>query len=188
MLNLRTVAFVLLGILCVGLFAASPLTAGSKKTYYSEPSFIPIPQETVSIINGVKIKFTRDERGCIQTCEYQINPELCGKNGECCQSEDLSNEAKKDCLESLKNAKKMTGKYKMCERTESPKIDGETVVYADNTIDNPRPCNEFRIVTHGSPGWKTSCSGGNCTKVCLGYYFPPWCCQIVSGSWQCSKR
>ncbi len=183
MFNLRAQTFMALVIFWGVLFAVNPLKAGQEKPYEPDPSFNPIPQETVSIINGVKIKYTRDERGCVDTCQSWSDPALCGKDGECCQSTDLSGKAKEDCLMSLKKTE--TG-YIDCLPTNPPRIGKEKVVFADNTIDSTRVCNEFRIVTHGSPGWLTTCSG-SCTKTCLGYYFAPYCCQYDrSVGWQCS--
>jgi hypothetical protein len=160
--------------------------AGQKESYNGIPSYKPIPKESVSIINGVSIKYTRDDRGCVDKCQFKSDPALCGKNGECCQSKDLSSKAKEDCLMSLEKSEKTEAGTFSCVDTEHPRIGKEKVVFADNTIDSTRECNEFRIVTHGSPGWLTTCSG-SCTKACLGWYFEPYCCQYdPSHGWQCS--
>lgn len=184
----------------LGLYACnsrlSGQTSSGKVTSTAKPSgythvkpalpsnpFQAIPGETTSIINGVEIKYTRDDRGCIKTCQFWNDPARCGANAECCKKMDRN--VYEECVGAVKEAKAV---YKNCVPVSTPPtIRGETVVSAGNTTDTAQVCNEFRIVTHGSPGISWVGSGGNWTKSCLGWLFPPWCCQKdpATGKWSC---
>jgi hypothetical protein len=201
MLNKNYFFAILIVTMIFGLYecnsAMSGQTSLSKVTSKARPSgytdvktdlpsnpFQAIPAETTSIINGVKIKYTRDDRGCIKTCQFWNDPARCGAEAECCKEMDGS--VYEECVRAVKEAK---AGYTDCLPVPTPKIRGETVVSAGNTTDTAQVCNEFRIVTHGSPGISTDCRDGNCTASCLGYSFPPWCCQFdpATGRWSCIK-
>jgi hypothetical protein len=163
---------------------AKPSGSAEVKTDLTVNPFQAIPAETTSIINGVKIKYTRDDRGCIETCQFWNDPARCGPNAECCR--EMDGKVYEECVRSVKESK---AGYTDCLPVPTPKISGETVVSAGNTTDNAQVCTEFRIVTHGSPGISTVCRDGNCTVSCLGYSYPPWCCQVnpATGGWSCIR-
>lgn len=181
MFNTKMTYLTTLVFIVLGLFACNLARSGQKE---SENSFQAIPAETVSIINGVKIKYTRDDRGCINSCQFWNDPARCGDNAECCK--EMDGNVYEKCM---KAAKETEAGYTDCIPAPTPKIGRETVVSAGNTTDTAQVCNEFRIVTHGSPGWSWSCVGGHCTVACLGYLYDPWCCQYYpSVGWQCAHR
>ena len=160
MSNKKTNYKATLVLVVVTLLACNMAMSAQKE---SGKSFQAIPGETDSVINGVKIKYFRDDQGCALRCQFWNDPKRC---------EGLNNEKQKCPLDDKPT-------YVECLPSRvDPKIEGETVKGAGNTTDPAQFCNEFRITTHGSPGWVWNYLGGRWYLVCLGTYVPGWgCCD-----------
>jgi hypothetical protein len=147
-------------------------------TVKADPKFRAVPGDNESVIAGVKIKYARDDRGCVQTCQFENDPARCGQEAECCKkvAEYGSSSDVEKCIRTVREEK---ADYIECIETPIPKIGNETIKSAGNTIESTQVCDDFRIVAHGSPGWTWTCTGGSCTLTCLGYYYAPLqlCCD-----------
>lgn len=158
----KIIYFLTLAFILAGLFACNSEKSGQSSS--TTNPFMAVPANTESVIKGVKIVYLRDSQGCATNCRFWNDPALCGDN--------------QTCQEYAKDAK---AEYKGClaPNTE-PKIAGESIKSAGDTTDPAQVCDEFRIVTHGSPGWAWSWIGGHYELACLGYYYEPWCCDPES--------
>ena len=141
----------------VGTFPSEMVNAGEKKGFKAKPS------TTEVAVNDVKIKYIRDENGCSTMVQVWNDPESCGENAKC---RSYAKGEKARYIDGLSTSV-------------VPKIAGETVVSAGNTVGPTPLCNEFIITTHGSPGWVWNNLNGTWTLTCIGYYYAPLqlCCD-----------
>jgi len=165
MFKSKIIYFLILAFILAGLFACNSEKYGeSSSTPVQSNPFMAVPANTESVIKGVKIVYLRDSQGCAEKSQFWNDPALCGDNPKC---KEYAKDAKAEYMDGLPT------------NTE-PKIAGELIKSAGNTIDTAQLCDEFRIVTHGSPGWAWSWLGGHYELACLGYYYAPWCCDTES--------
>jgi len=149
--------FLMFIFLVAGAIASEPVKAAENKKFNAKPS------TTEVMINEVKIKYVRDENGCSEMVQFWNDPERCGENSIC---RTYAKDGKARYIDGLPT-------------TVVPKIEGEAVISAGNTIGPTPLCNEFIITTHGSPGWVWNNINGNWTLICIGYYYSPLklCCD-----------
>jgi hypothetical protein len=156
-MKLKSVFLFTLALIMVCLFSYNPVIAGPEMRYQA------IPATTESVIAGVKIKYERNGEGCATSCQFLNDPELCGDNEEC-----------------RSYAKDKKAEYIDCLGTKMyPQIGDQKIQSAGNTTGPAQVCNEFRIVTSGSPGWAVTWFNGKLELTCIGYYYAPLqlCCD-----------
>ena len=175
MINSKAVVYLTVSIIISGLLACSTVIADSK--------FQAIPGDTESVIAGVSIKYARDDRGCVKTCRFENDPARCGDEAQCCEHVVKYDISEEECRKVIKDSR---SEYIECQKVPTPRIGGETVMSAGNTIATTQVCEDFNIVTHGSPGWVTTCTPAGCTVTCIGVYFPQW--ELCCDPWGCVRK
>lgn len=172
MFKSKTICYLTLAVFIVCLVACkTDKTVGgsfsmSRSTESTDGRFIAIPVKTESVIDGVNIIYERNSQGCIENCEFLNNPARCLGNKEC---QEYVTDKKAEFIECLS-------------ATTEPKIAGQAIKSAGYTTGPVQTCNEYIIVTSGSPGWVYQQVGGQNKLVCLGYYYAPkeLCCDQVT--------
>jgi hypothetical protein len=136
-------------------------------------------------VAGVRIRYTRDDNGCVKFVEFYNNPDRCSKDPACLDSlRQLWDKCMKD--EDCKS--KLEGKTwppevepgwvpaKKIDDKSWPKMWGEYLVRAGSTKGESGSdvCDEWTFTVAGSPGWHCTVSDGDIYCKCIGdYYGPP---------------
>ena len=151
-------------------------------------------------VAGVRIRYSRDDDGCVKSVEFYNDPAeglkhdiieqfLKQKWYECAKDQDC-----KSRVEGKEFPPVVEPGWVPASRIDPenwPKIWGEYLVGAGSTKgeSGSKVCNEWRFTLAGSPGWDCTVIGGDGYCACIGRryglpdwpYVPPYCCDGTHG-------
>ena len=150
-------------------------------------------------VAGVRIRYTRDDDGCVTNSEFYNDPKKCTNDSACLE---YLRQLWDKCMQDEDCKPKLKGKTwppavepgwlpaKKIDVKNWPKIWGEYLVRAGSTMGESGSdvCDEWSFTVAGSPGWRCTVSNGedlNCK--CIGTYYghpdnpeydpPGYCCD-----------
>lgn len=163
MIKSKSIFLLAMAFIVAYLFACNSVIAGAGP----EIRYKAIPATTESVIAGVTIKYKRNDIGCATSCQFMNDPALCGDNKQCISYAEEIN-AKAEYINCLDTRLDLT-------------IAGQKIQSGGETTGPAQVCNEFRIITSGSPGWVVNWFNGELKLTCIGYYIESMGCCDTSG-------
>jgi hypothetical protein len=160
--KITIICFCSVVIFVVALFTVTQLMADEIKPPQIIRKYQARDSSNEIIVAGIKKRYTRNDRGCVETVEFYNDP------ANCAGYESCPNDQKPGWVPAI-------------EFKNWPKIWGEDLVGAGSTkgVVGSDECVEWRFTVAGSPGWDCDYIGGRLVCSCIGYYYQPrdWCCD-----------
>ena len=143
-----------------------------------------VPKSNEIEVAGVRIRYNRDEYGCVKSAEFYNDSEKCSNDSACMDSlrqlwdKCLKDEDCKPKLEGKPWPPKFGPGWVAAKRIDVknwPKIWGEYLVGAGSTMGESGSdvCDEWTFTVAGSPGWHCTSWGGEIYCKCIGTYYGP---------------
>jgi hypothetical protein len=143
-----------------------------------------IPKSNEIEVAGVRIRYTRDDYGCVKYSEFYNDSEKCLNDSACL---DSLRQLWDKCLNDKDCKPKLEGQpwppefasgwvaAKKIDDQNWPKIWGEYLVGAGSTMGESGSgvCDEWTFTVAGSPGWRCTEQDGHIYCNCIGTRFGP---------------
>ena len=169
-------------IVVAALLTVTQLMAGEKCQSFDK--YRAISRSNEIEVAGVRIKYTRDDDGCVKFVEFYYDPEKYSKDSA---GLDSLRPLWDKCMKDEDCKPKLEGKTwppevepgwlpaKKIDDKNWPKIWGECLVGSGSTKGESGSdvCGEWTFTVAGSPGWYCTQSGGELYCTCIGYYYGP---------------
>ena len=170
-------------IVVAALFTVTQLLAGAEPPPSNK--YRAIAKSNEIEVAGVRIRYTRDDVGCVEAKEFYNDPEKCSKDPACLESlkqvwgkcmEDENCRPKLEGIEWPPKVEPGWVRAKPIDKKNWPRLWGEYLVRAGDTKGESGSgvCDEWTFTVAGSPGWHCTPMNGDIYCVCIGdYYGPP---------------